>query len=522
MLRLVKRRSPQVPGLRSPGRRTGGRRAGAALAGATALLLGTAIAWVTVGPAQAAVGAGTYTLVNAGSGLCLDLPGASASSGVQLDQATCTGASSQAWTLTAAGSGFTVKSASSGLCAGVRGAATSAGAVIEQEACSGATSQQWTLTASGASNRVVNVNSARCMNTSGSVTTAGALIVQNSCDSVATKQWTFNAASGGTPPPTSPPPTSPPPTTPPPPTTGMQGYATLSGDGHGPTTGGAGGPTVNVTSLSALESAAATSGPEIIRVNGLFTGTGEVTVASNKTIIGVGANSGLTGIGLSMQGTSSAHVFNVIIQNMNISKVEASTGDGDAVHIQYADHIWVDHNNLSSDMSHGKDFYDGLVDLTHASDFVTVSWNFIHDHFKVSLVGHSDSNGAEDTGHLHVTYYDNWFQNFDSRTPSLRFGTGHVFNNYFVNGSTGVDSREGAQMLVQNNVFSGVGTPIETCCESAVDGFVNQSGNIFGSGTNNITQTGTFTTPPYSFTLIPATQVQSTVTAGAGTGKISG
>jgi pectate lyase len=312
---------------------------------------------------------------------------------------------------------------------------------------------------------------------------------------------------------------SPSPTTAPP--SGMQGYASLSGDGHGPTTGGAGGPTVTVTSLSALETAAASSGPEIIRVNGMFSGSGEVKVASNKTIIGVGANSGLTGIGLSMQGKSGANIFNVIVQNMNISFVTASSGDGDAIHIQYADHIWVDHNNLFSDMSHGKDFYDGLVDITHASDFVTVSWNNIHDHFKVSLVGDSDNNGAEDTGHLHVTYYDNYFHNFDSRTPSLRFGTGHVFNNYFVNGSTGVDSREGAQMLVENNVFVNVGTPIETCCESNVDGFVNQSGNDFGTGTNNITQTGTFTNPPYSFTLIPTSQVASTVTAGAGTGKIS-
>jgi pectate lyase len=301
---------------------------------------------------------------------------------------------------------------------------------------------------------------------------------------------------------------------------GLEGYAAISGDGHGPTTGGAGGPTVTVTSLSALQSAVASSGPETIMVNGLFSGSGEVPVASNKTIIGVGANSGLTGIGLSMTGKSGANVSNVIIRNMNISFVTASSGDGDAIHLQYADHVWVDHNNLSSDMTHGKDFYDGLVDITHASDNVSVSWNRLHDHYKVSLAGHSDSNGSEDTGHLHVTYYDNYFQNFGSRTPSLRFGTGHVYNNYFVNGSTGVDSREGAQMLVQNSVFSNVGTPIETCCESNVDGFVNQSGNDFGGGTNNITQTGTFTSPPYSFTLIPASQVVSTVTAGAGTGKI--
>jgi pectate lyase len=75
-------------------------------------------------------------------------------------------------------------------------------------------------------------------------------------------------------------------------------------------------------------------------------------------------------------------------------------------------------------------------------------------------------------------------------------------------------------MLVQNNVFENVGTPIETCCESDVDGLVNQSGNTLGTGTGNITQTGTFTTPPYSFTLAPVSSVASAVTAGAGTGKI--
>ena len=246
------------------------------------------------------------------------------------------------------------------------------------------------------------------------------------------------------------------------PPVGMEGFAAISGDGHGPTTGGADGPTVTVTSLPALETEAAASGPEIIMVDGLFSGSGEVQVSSDKSIIGVGSGSGLTGIGLSME-----HVDNVIIQNMNISKVTAATGDGDAVHIQSSDHIWIDHNDLSSDMDHGKDFYDGLIDITHAGDFVSVSWNRIHDHFKVSLVGHSDSNGAEDTGHLRVTYYDNFFHNFDSRTPSLRFGTGHVFNNYFVNGDTAVDSRMGAQILVQNNVFSNVDHPIITCCLSS-------------------------------------------------------
>jgi len=206
--------------------------------------------------------------------------------------------------------------------------------------------------------------------------------------------------------------------------------------------------------------------------------------------------------------------------NMNISFVTAAGGDGDAIHIEASDHIWMDHNTLFSDMSHGKDFYDGLLDTSHAGDYVTVSWNYLHDHFKVSLVGHSDSNGSQDTGHLHVTYDHNYFQNFNSRTPSLRFGTGHVYDNYFINGSTGVDSRENAQMLVQNNVFRSVGTPIETCCESKVDGFVNQSGNDFGGGVNDITRTGSFTNPPYSFALDATGGVVGEVTAGAGAGTI--
>jgi len=152
---------------------------------------------------------------------------------------------------------------------------------------------------------------------------------------------------------------------------------------------------------------------------------------------------------------------------------------------------------------------------------VTVSYNVIHDHIKCSLVGHSDSNAAEDTGKLHVTYDHNAFRNCDQRTPSIRFGTLHAYDNYFVNGTTGIHTRMGAQALVQNNVWSGVKTPIETTKDSDVDGYVNQSGNDFGGGTNLITRTGSFTQAPYAYTLDPTANVASLVTAGAGTGKVT-
>jgi pectate lyase len=110
---------------------------------------------------------------------------------------------------------------------------------------------------------------------------------------------------------------------------------------------------------------------------------------------------------------------------MKISKVLADYGD--AITIQASKNVWVDHVDVSSDLNNGKDYYDGLIDITHASDWVTVSNSYLHDHYKASLVGHSDDNGDEDTGHLTVTYANNYWNNVNSRTPSFRFGTGHIF-----------------------------------------------------------------------------------------------
>jgi pectate lyase len=327
-----------------------------------------------------------------------------------------------------------------------------------------------------------------------------------------------SVSSIGTPPPT----TAPPPTTssprpspststsqpPPPPPGNIEGY------GAG-TTGGGNGPVVTVSNLADLTAAVSASTAQTVRLNGNITCSDDVRIASNKTVIGVGANSGLTGCGFGLR-----NVDNIILRNMKIAKVPASNGNGDAIHIDHSTHLWIDHNDLSSDTTHGTDFYDGLLDITHAADLITVSWNFLHDHIKCSLIGHSDNNASEDTGHLHVTYHHNFFSNCDQRMPSLRFGTGHVYNNFFSNGTTGVHSRMGAQMLVQNNVWRNVGTPIETTRDSDVDGFVNESGNDFGGGTNLITQTGNFTNPPYSFHLDATGSVMSIVTAGAGTGKI--
>ncbi|KAI5842816.1 putative pectate lyase A [Tricharina praecox] len=278
------------------------------------------------------------------------------------------------------------------------------------------------------------------------------------------------------------------------------GYATMNGG----TTGGSGGTTVKVSTLAALKTAAKASGKSIIIITSSITGTESVKVASDKTILGASSSVVLNGVGLIVKSAS-----NVIIRNLTIKKVLASSGD--ALAVQKSTNVWIDHVDLSSDLSHDKDYYDGLLDLTHAADYVTISYCFIHDHYKASLVGHSDSNGSEDKGHLRITYGYNYFQNINSRGPSFRFGTGHLFNNYYNAVSDGINTRQGAQLLVENNVFVGS----KKTLYSTDAGYAVNTGNDFG-GVAATASKGTFTKAPYSYTAVAATKVKAAVVGAAG------
>lgn len=278
------------------------------------------------------------------------------------------------------------------------------------------------------------------------------------------------------------------------------------------TTGGGSASAVTVSTLDAFKSAVTGGSSKVVKVNGLISLSGQVDVGSNTTVLGVGSASGFTGGGLRLK-----NVTNVVVRNLNISK---SVAPADGITVQASTKVWIDHNAFSSDLDHGKDYYDGLVDISHASDYVTVSWNTFKNHYKGSLVGHSDNNASEDTGHLRVTYHHNWFDQVNSRIPSLRFGTGHFYDNYVVGAETAVHSRMGAQMFVQNNVFRDTEVAVTTNRDSDVDGYANLSGNDLGGAATEISQVGTFTSPPYSYTAEPASTVVASVTAGAGTGKL--
>ncbi|QRW22875.1 pectate lyase [Rhizoctonia solani] len=276
------------------------------------------------------------------------------------------------------------------------------------------------------------------------------------------------------------------------------GYAAL-----GKTTGGSGGSTVTVTSLDELTDAVSDDTAKIVVISGTISGNTVVKVGSNKSIVGA-SGATLAGVGLRV-----LNVENVIIRNLKVSKVLAEAGD--AIGIQASSKVWVDHLDLSSDQDHDKDYYDGLLDITHGSTYVSVTNSVLHDHWKSSLVGHSDSNEDEDKA-ITVTYALNKWYNLNSRLPSFRFGTGHIFNNYYYDSSDGINTRVGAQLLVENNVFSGLKKPLY----STDSGYAVATGNDFGDG-ENTAEAGTFSTAPYDYDLLDASAVVAAVSSAGAT-----
>ncbi|OLN92260.1 Pectate lyase plyB 2 [Colletotrichum chlorophyti] len=284
------------------------------------------------------------------------------------------------------------------------------------------------------------------------------------------------------------------------------GYATQNGG----TKGGAGGSTTTVTNLAQLSAAANSSGPGIVIIQGNIVGKAKVHVGSDKTIVGK-AGSSLEGIGLTILGQK-----NVIIRNLKISKVEADYGD--AITINLSKNVWVDHCDLSATREGNKDFYDGLTDLSHAADWVTISNTYFHDHSKGSLVGHSDNNAAEDVGTLRVTYANNHWYNVRSRGPLLRFGTAHVFNTYYNAVDTGLNSRMGAQALIQSSVFENSGKKAIFSESSKEVGYVVAIDVVLGGQSANTAPLGKLTasSPPYPYSLLGSANVKAAVTKEAG------
>ena len=325
-------------------------------------------------------------------------------------------------------------------------------------------------------------------------------------------------------------------TTPPAPSP-LIGWATASGS----TTGGGNATPVTVTTLAALQSAVKGTTPAVIYVKGVLA-PGVVSIGSNKTVAGL--------CGAEIHGHLAINKSsNVILRNIKIvgyavgncaldpsysSATGCSSGD-DAISIEgQSDHVWLDHDDVS-------DGTDGNLDITQGSDFITISWTKFHyssartdptgsdstganGHRFSNLVGSSDSNGSQDTGHLAITWHHDWWADYVvERQPRVRFGRVHVFNNLYtsVGDSYCIGVGVSANLRTESNVFMGVKTPLDTTSYSDATSAVRSTGNVYSgtSGASPADLNGSSVFDPasmYTYTLDDTSGLQAAIESGAG------
>ncbi|WP_104127741.1 polysaccharide lyase family 1 protein [Cryobacterium sp. Y57] len=212
------------------------------------------------------------------------------------------------------------------------------------------------------------------------------------------------------------------------------------------------------------------------RSNGIQDDQVRQYIGSNVTLVGVGDTSGIVNGSLTIRGSD-----NVIVRNLEIADAYDCfpawdpndfggnwNSEFDNISIFESTHVWIDHVSLNDGENPPEslptyfgqkyEVHDGLLDITNESDLVTVSWNTFTDHDKVMIIGSSDSR-TTDRGALRVTLHHNLFENTGQRTPRVRFGQVHIYNNYYNETNEGGYYQYGwgagkeSEILAENNYF---------------------------------------------------------------------
>ena len=332
---------------------------------------------------------------------------------------------------------------------------------------------------------------------------------------------------------------------------------TPRGYGQG-TTGGGKAKSLTVSSFAALQAAIddyAGTGGLVLEYSGKFdfasikdpcvqhtlpAQTVEIKNKSEITIVGAPGSSANFGFHIA------AAASNVIIRNMTIGLLPGGS-DSDIISVEgmsggVPKNIWLDHNELFSSLvdcpGAGDTAFDGMIDVKKGADLITVSYNYLHDHHKLSLNGYTDGDDAV----RHITFHHNLFENVGSRVPLQRHGYAHVVNNLFSKVlASGINVRMGGYALVEANYFENVKNPV-TARDSSAVGFWDlrnnnlrsaadvTPGNAFGitwddgnSGTVNATAWTTTAAFPvalgYTFAAQPAQCVHDGLRAVAGANR---
>ena len=341
---------------------------------------------------------------------------------------------------------------------------------------------------------------------------------------------------------------------------------------QGGTRGGADAPAANIHTVAnraQLLAALARAGkaPSIIRVAGLIDMSegrpfassadqgvrGAVKLPSHTTLIGAGPQAGFVNASLTVSNATQVIIRNLHFQNPCDVGPVWDAGDGpkgewnseyDAITIAASTHVWVDHNSFTDapvtddlapvENGRPKQCHDAALDITKGADLVTVSYNRFALHEKNMLIGSSDKTVSDD-GFLSVTLNNNLFERVAARSPRVRFGRVHSFNNYHVGDRKdpiyphvySIGAGKQARIISTNNAFDIAGA--RGCASVIKNPGASPPGAFADSGSLlNGEPLGPCDLPgdpgwsvPYSFAPMASALVKPHVLANAGAGRLA-
>ncbi|KAF8750303.1 Pectate lyase [Rhizoctonia solani] len=162
-------------------------------------------------------------------------------------------------------------------------------------------------------------------------------------------------------------------------------------------------------------------------------GTAGINVKSNKTILGKGTSGWIKGKGLRLSGVS-----NVIIQNIRISDLNPQyVWGGDALHIENASKVWVDHNygfGAAKQVTISNNYFDGQSTYSTGCDQ--------HHYWALLFAGNGDQ----------ITFARNYLYYTAGRGPHI--GVRWILSYFNEIAGHAIDPDTGSKILVEGNYFN--------------------------------------------------------------------
>ncbi|KAF2676258.1 polysaccharide lyase family 1 protein [Lentithecium fluviatile CBS 122367] len=257
-------------------------------------------------------------------------------------------------------------------------------------------------------------------------------------------------------------------------------------------------------------------------------GVSGINMGSNKSLIGVGSKGVLRGKGLRIANGAK----NIIIQNIHITELNPQyIWGGDAITVDGADLVWVDHVKVSligRQMFVAGNGASNRVTLSNNEFDGSTSWSATCDgrhYWAIYLTGSQDL----------ITMKGNYIHHTSGRSPKVGGNSlVHAVNNYwYSNTGHAFDNGAGGMVVAEGNVFQNVATPLlansgqffgspSTSANAVCSSYLGHACqlNAFGSsGALGGTDTG-FLTNFAGKSIASAATASSSIASTAGVGKI--